>query len=135
LETSIKYSEHSITNPSIKDLVDIKDIDNLQPIYNHIYIGDLINFLNLEDLFPILSKIKTKLLPSAILSIEEFDAFELCSALVNGQIKSADFNNIIRPRQHLLTINDIYDVLTKLNMKIISKDIDCFKHYIEAQNG
>lgn len=134
MEICIKYNEHSITNPLIEEICEYSNVDNLQTVYNKIYIGDLLNFVNLNDILPMLTKLKSKLVHEGIICIEEFDLFELSNALVRGKLHSPDMNNVLRPRQQLLTVHDILDVSNRTGLRVISKDIDNYKHYIELQN-
>lgn len=131
MEICIKYSEHSIINPIIENVCEIADIDNLQNIYNTIYVGDLANFLDVNDIIPVFHKLKSKLLYSGKICIEQFDLHELSCALVRGKLTSAEFNNIIKPRKQLFTIPDILSLSQHLHLRVLSKDIDNYKHYIE----
>lgn len=135
MDINIVASQHTITNPTIVDTINISEIDKLNiNTYDTIFIGDSANFLELNELIPLLSKIKTKLLQGGKLIVEAFDQFEVCLGISQDRLNSVDFNNIVRPRSSLFNINDIKDVLRRVNFKILKIDIDNLKYYIEAIN-
>lgn len=131
-ELNIILHEGSPRDPLIKDSKNVSEINTLTPIYNKIYIGDLLTYIKVTDIPALLQQIKSKLTTDGKIVIEEFDQLEVAFAVVNDKISSLDFNNIIRQKEQILSIPDIVDILQKTNYKIISKDIDALKHIIVA---
>ena len=135
MEICIKHTDYCIGNASISNIINLENVETLEPIYKKIFIGDILNFLELDEIIPTLIKIKTKLLSNGTLIIEAFDTYEVCLGLTMDLLDVAGFNNIIKPRKQLFTLPDMVDILNKSGLRIISKDIDNYKHYIEVQNG
>ena len=116
----------------------ITKLEDLQLLNNElsdkIYINDILNYLDLQQVIPTLANIKSKLVNTGTIVIEEYDSFEVCSAFINGRINSIDLNNIIRGRMHLFNIVDITVIINKAGLKIAVKEIDSLKHYVEVVN-
>lgn len=131
-ELNIVFNENTITNPFIKNAVSYQEIDKLESIYTKIYIGDLLNYIPVNEVLVYLTKIRTKLVPVGQIVIEEYDQHEVCLAVINESINSPDFNNIIRLKQQILSMLDTIDILTKSGYRIYQKDVDALKHSIVA---
>jgi len=152
MELNLIFNEESISNPSIKETKNISDIVpsavttnikeklwlediNLEEgLYNKIYIGDILSFIDIKEFILTINQLKFKLSKDGLICIEEYDQLELCLAVINDEITSPDFNAIIKNRNQILNIQDIVELAGQTNLKIISKDIDSIKHYIELQN-
>ena len=126
-------SQYSLRNNLFKNLIDINELDNITDKYDKLYIGDILCFVPQEQIANILSKIKSKLNLGGYLIIDQFDLYELIIAVLNENLSSQDFNNIIAPRQRLFFIYEMVHLLKQLQFKIISKDIDNYRHFIEVQ--
>lgn len=134
MEACIKYNQHSIIDTSVSPILSLEELIADQNKYNHIYIGDLLNFIDTSEIVTTLTQLKHKLEKNGILTIEEYDQYNICDNLVHGRISSTDFNNIIMPRKYIFTIPDIFNILNQISMKIMEKDIDSNKHLIKAIN-
>lgn len=130
---NIICSQESIKSPIIIDTYDLSNIEDLPKDLEEIFIGDIINYIDPNNILQVLSTIKNSLSKNGIIVIEEYDQLELCLAVVNDRISTIDFNNVIRNRKQILSILDAMDILSKLGLKVMKKDVDNLKHTITAQ--
>lgn len=130
MEVNLTFNK---TNPDDFSLEDLMKVSI--PTFNKINLGDILDFVEPTKLLETLFQIKSKLLPTGYISIHSYDLYELAYEIVNDHIQTADFNMLIKDRKQILAVPDIVFLLKKLEFKILCKDIDSNKYYIEAQNA
>lgn len=101
--------------------------------YDKLSFYEVLDTVIADELMNVIAKIRMKLNPQAIVSIQGYDLFELAYSIVNDRIPTIEFNRIIQDKKQLLCIPDIMSVLIHLGFKILSKDIDATKYLVEAQ--
>lgn len=134
METNLVFNAHTITDPTISSITNLDELNLLENNYTHIHLGDILNFLDLQEIIPMLTQVKSKLAKGGCVTIEQFDQFEVCLGIVSGKLSSADFNNINSVRKNILNIQDTFEVVSKAGYKIANREIDAFKHLIRAIN-
>lgn len=114
------------------------NLDDLKKAINHsfskISLNDTLDYIMPVNLATELSNIKNKLDKNGVITIQGFDLYELSYGIVNDQISTIDYNNIIAERKQLLCVPDLTYLLNNVGLKVLNKHVDNYKYYIEAQN-
>lgn len=130
-EINLIIDDTFVKHPLIKNIKYLSELNSLDQKYKTIYIGDTLNYI--ENPIDLLKKVKSKLIQNGKLIIEEYDQNELCCAITNSNIQSNDFNNIIKNKLNIFTLEDITNILIQSGFKILIKEIDNLKHLIEVE--
>lgn len=129
MEANLTFNKTKSEDFSLEDIMRVSI-----PTFKKVNLNDILDFVSPEQLLDTLFKIKSKLLENGVISIHSYDLYELAYELVNDHFQTADFNLLIKDRKQILAVPDIVFLLKKLNFKILCKDIDSNRYYIEAQN-
>jgi len=133
--------KNSTSNDSYERIGLRRNIDFYSEQYecDEIYSEDILNYINVDKIENFIAHLVSKLKRGGLLRLGGNDYIEICKMAIRQDFNVVEFNKIIfgsyseRPMESAITLNIVVNVITKLNMKVLTKKINGYEFFIEAE--